>query len=73
MTFTTSCLITGIHSIRLKWIQTEEKGTYFALDSVILAASLESLFVVLANAVFKVTEGKDISIRQENKTHLVKL
>lgn len=73
MTFATSCLITGIHSIRLKWIQTEEKGTYFTLDSVILAASLESLFVVPANAGFKVTEGKDISIRQENKSHLVKL
>jgi len=63
MTFTTSCLITGIHSIRLKEIQTEEKGTCFTLDSVILAGTLEDLFVVLANAGFKVTEGKDISIR----------
>lgn len=70
MTFTTSCLITGIHSIRLKWIQTGKEGTYFTLDSVILAASLEGLFAVLANAGFKVTEGMDI--RQANKSNLVK-
>lgn len=70
MTFTTSCLITGIHSIRLKWIQTEEKGTYFTLDSVILAASLEGLFAVLANVGFKVTGGMDV--RQANKSNLVK-
>lgn len=66
MTFTTSCLNTGLHSIRLKLIQTQEKRTYFTLGSVILAASLASLFLVLAHAGFKVTEGKDITIKQEN-------
>lgn len=73
MTFTTSCLNTGLHSTRLKWIQNQEKGIYFTLDSVILAASLASLFLVLAHAGFKVTEGKDISIKQENESNLVKL
>lgn len=73
MTFTTSCLNAGLHSIRLKYIQTQEKDTYFTLGSVILAASLASLSLVLAHAGFKVTEGKDISIKEENESHLVQL